>query len=80
MQDQLYLDIRKIVAGVLEQDESAISPESHFVDDLGADSMLSLEMLVAIEKKYKVKIPEDRLSSIAKMNDVVELAREFIPN
>ncbi|NVM20215.1 MAG: acyl carrier protein [Desulfobacterales bacterium] len=77
-QDQLFSEIKKIVAYVIEVDENEFDGETKFVDDLGVDSMMALEILVGIEKKYKVKIPEDRLENITNLNESVALAREFI--
>lgn len=74
----LFKEIRNIVADVVEVDEEEIESDTSFVDDLEVDSMIGLEILVAIEKKYKVKIPEERLSDITSLNDTVALVKEFI--
>lgn len=77
-QDQLFWEIKKLVADVIEVDENEFDGETKFADDLEVDSMMALEILVAIEKKYKIKIPEERLESIANLNDTAALTKEFV--
>jgi acyl carrier protein len=77
-QDQLFKEIKKIVADVIEIEEDKFDGETNFVDELEVDSMIALEILVAIEKKYKIKIPEERLESISNLNESVAVAREYI--
>lgn len=77
-QDQLFKEIKKIVADVIEIEEDKFDGETNFVDELEVDSMIALEILVAIEKKYKIKIPEERLESISNLNVSVAVAREYI--
>ena len=54
-------DIRMLVAEILEMEPADVTPEAHFVKDLGMDSMMALEILASVEKKYKITIPEDAL-------------------
>lgn len=74
-------EIRGIIAEILEKDPQEVTPEAKFFEDLGADSMMALEILTAIEKKYKITIPENKLTQIATLKDTVALAKEFLaPN
>lgn len=76
--ENLEKEVRTIVADILEVDESRILPESKFVEDLGMDSMMALEILASVEKKYKIKIPEENLAKITNLAQVVQLVSEFI--
>jgi len=76
--DKLFVEIRAIVAEIIEVEEEEIQGDTKFREDLDVDSMKALEILVAIEKKYKVKIDEGRLKDIKTLNDSVGLAREYI--
>ena len=71
-------EIRGIIAEILETDPREVTPEAKFFEDLGADSMMALEILTAIEKKYKITIPENKLTQIATLKDTVALAKEFL--
>ena len=74
----LEKDIRSMVAEILETEESKITPDAKFVEDLGMDSMMALEILAAAEKKYKIKIPEEYLVKVTTINSVVEMIKSII--
>jgi len=76
--DSLEKDICSIVAEILEIDESKLTPDAKFVEDLGMDSMMALEILASVEKKYKVRIPEEYLPKVTSLASMVEIAREII--
>jgi acyl carrier protein len=71
-------EIRNIIAEIIEKDPAEISPEARFFEDLSVDSMMALEIMTAIEKKYKIAIPEDKLTQIRTLKDTVALAREYL--
>ena len=72
-------DIRAIVAEVLEEDEpEKIDGAAHFVKDLGMDSMMALEILAAIEKKYRIVLPEDTLPKFTSLNQTVKIVKEVL--
>ena len=70
-------EIRSLVAEVIEVEPSKIGLETNLVKDLGIDSMMVLEILAAIEKKYKIRIPETYLPKMATLADATALAREM---
>ena len=76
--EQLYSEIKEIVADTLEVEEDEINGDAIFVEEYDVDSMLALEILATIEKKYKIKIPEERLANITTLNETVSLTQEFI--
>ncbi|NBU53190.1 MAG: acyl carrier protein, partial [Alphaproteobacteria bacterium] len=60
MSDNIEQKIIKTVAETLRIDESTISPDSKFVDDLGADSLDLVELMMAIEAAFECDIPDDK--------------------
>ncbi|MDD5428136.1 MAG: phosphopantetheine-binding protein [Candidatus Omnitrophica bacterium] len=74
----LEKDIRSMVAEILETEEGKITSDAKFVEDLGMDSMMALEILAAAEKKYKIKIPEEYLVKVTTINSVVEMIKSII--
>ncbi|MDP2939896.1 MAG: acyl carrier protein [Candidatus Omnitrophota bacterium] len=74
----LEQDIRKLVAEVLESEPEKIDAEAKFVEDLGMDSMMALEILASIEKQYKVVIPEDMLPKFTTLSQTVSLVRGIL--
>lgn len=70
-------DVRKEILGlistILEKDPKDIPPDAHLVQEVGADSMMALEILAALEKKYKIIIPEEKLKEMTTVNKIVQM-------
>ena len=77
--DKLYNEIRAMIAEIAEEEEEKIPGDAKFVEDLGMDSMMALEILAALEKKYKIQVPEGKILEMQTLNKVVALARELMP-
>ena len=71
-------EVKVLIADIIEMDPNQIDPNAHLVEDLGMDSMMALEILASIEKKYKIKIPEEDLPKITTVNRAVELAKKYV--
>ena len=72
-------DIRELVAEILEEDDvQSIDAEANFIKDLGMDSMMALEILAGIEKKYRIAIPEDMLPKFTDLKTTVGLVEELL--
>ncbi len=77
MQD-IANEIKELVAQIIEKDPAQINPEARFIEDLGVDSMMALEILAAIEKKYKIVIPEEKLPEFKTLNATIQIAKEYL--
>ena len=71
-------DIRNLVAGILELEPSQIDGEARLVQDLGMDSMMALEIIASLEKRYKIRLPEQELQEVKTLQRVIELARRYV--
>lgn len=71
-------EIRAIVAEILEEETDVIKNDAHFVKDLGMDSMMALEILASIEKKYRIVIPEESLSKFVNLDETVKVVSEIL--
>ena len=71
-------DIKNVIAEIVEIEQGKVTPEANFVEDLGMDSMMALEILASVEKKYKLRIPEENLTKITSLSKVVELVDKFL--
>jgi len=76
--DKLLKDVKKMILQIGELDEDAVTPDAKFVEDLGLDSMMALEVLASLEKKYKVKIPEENLAKMTSLSKTVEVLTEHL--
>lgn len=74
----LEQDVKKLIADIIEMDPNEINPDANLVEDLGMDSMMALEILASMEKKYKIKIAEEDLPKITSVNRAIELARKYV--
>jgi acyl carrier protein len=75
---KLENELKTIIAEIVEIDYDKITAEANFVEDLGMDSMMALEILAAIEKKYKLRIPEENLPKVTTLNKTIEIVNKFL--
>ena len=73
---EIEQQVIKIVVDHLGIEESKISLESKFIDDLGADSLDTVELVMAFEEKFGIEIPDDAAETILTVKDAIN----FIEN
>jgi acyl carrier protein len=80
MEPDLEREITQIVAEIIEMDDSELwaRRNDHFVEQLGVDSMLALEMLAILEKRYKIEIPEESLLDLTSLQATIDLVRRKV--
>ena len=71
-------EVRDLIADIIEMDPQSIDPNAHLVEDLGMDSMMALEILASLEKKFKIRIPEEELPKITTLNKAIELTKKYV--
>ena len=64
--------VKKIVAEQLGVNEADIKTESSFVDDLGADSLDTVELVMALEEEFECEIPEDEAEKITSVQQAID--------
>ncbi|NMC57182.1 MAG: acyl carrier protein [Eubacteriaceae bacterium] len=64
--------VKKIISEQLEVDQSVLSENTSFIDDLGADSIDLLELVLAFEDEFGIQIDEDDIKNIRTVGDIVE--------
>ncbi len=68
--------VKKIIAEQLGVDEGEITDESHFIDDLGADSLDTVELVMALEEEFGIEIPDEDAEKIQTVGDVKKYIEE----
>jgi acyl carrier protein len=63
--------VKEIIAQQLSKDLDSINDQSHFVDDLGADSLDVVEMVMAFEEAFGLEIPDEDAEKIQTVQDVI---------
>ena len=64
--------VKKIVVDHLGIEESKITPDSKFIDDLGADSLDTVELVMAFEEKFSIEIPDDAAETIQTVKNAID--------
>ena len=71
--DQIMAKVKKVVAEELNVDENEVTPEASFQEDLGADSLAQVELIMAFEDKFDIEnIPDDEAETIKTVRDAAE--------
>jgi acyl carrier protein len=64
--------VKKIIVEQLGVDEEEVTPDASFVDDLGADSLDTVELVMAFEEEFGCEIPDDAAETILTVGDAVK--------
>ncbi|MCY0877979.1 MAG: acyl carrier protein [Firmicutes bacterium] len=72
----MFDKVKEIIVDQLGVEEDEVTPESSFIDDLGADSLDIVELIMALEEEFGLEIPDDEAEKISTVNDAVEYIRE----
>lgn len=71
-------EVKKIIKEQLDVDEADIKPESTFIDDLGADSLGLVELVLAFEEAFEIDIPDEDTEQIRTVQDAVDYIEKHI--
>ncbi|WP_027634189.1 acyl carrier protein [Clostridium hydrogeniformans] len=72
----VFEKVKSIIADKLSVSESDITMETSFVDDLGADSLDVVELIMALEDEFEIEISDEQAESVTTVGEVVEYIRE----
>ena len=64
--------VKSIIVEQLGVDEEEVTPDASFVDDLGADSLDTVELVMAFEEEFGIEIPDDAAETIQTVGDAVK--------
>jgi acyl carrier protein len=69
-------EVKKLIVEKLGVDESQITDEAKFVEDLGADSLDTMDLVIELEKQYSIKIPEEDAEKLTTFGSAVNYIKE----
>jgi len=72
--------VKDIIAKQLGVDSDKVTPEASFVDDLGADSLDTVELVMAFEEAFNIEIPDEDAEKILKVQDATKYIEEKSEN
>jgi acyl carrier protein len=64
--------VKKIIVDQLGVEEDLVTIEAHFVDDLGADSLDTVELVMALEEEFGIEIPDEDAEKITRVKEAVD--------
>ena len=76
--EEIEARVRKVVSQVLGVEEDKIKPESRFVEDLGAESIQSLELVAAFEEEFDIEMEEDAALQVQTVKGAVEFIKKHL--
>ena len=68
--------VKEIIVDKLGVDESEVSPEASFTNDLGADSLDTVELIMEFEKEFNIGIPDDQAENISTVGEAIKYIEE----
>lgn len=72
----LETKVKKIIAEQLNVDEADVKPEASFIDDLGADSLDTVQLIMAFEEEFNIEIPDEESVNIKTVGDAIKFISE----
>jgi len=69
---EIETQVKQIVIDHLGIDQEKVTPESKFIDDLGADSLDTVELVMAFEEKFGIEIPDDAAETIQTVQNAID--------
>ena len=68
--------VKEIIIDQLGVDEKQVNPESSFIDDLGADSLDTVELVMALEEEFDVEIPDEDAEKIGTVQNAIDYIKD----
>lgn len=76
MADTIESKVKQVIAAQLQVDLADVTDEASFIEDLGADSLDIVELVMAMEESFDVEIPDDEAENIQKVKDAIKFIHE----
>lgn len=74
----VFEKVKSIISEQLGVEEEEITMESSFIDDLGADSLDIVELIMALETEFDIEIPDEDAEKVTSVGDVVEYIKSHV--
>lgn len=76
--EEIMEKVKKTIVEQLGVSETSVTAEASFIDDLGADSLDIVELIMALEEEFDIEIPDGEAEKIATVGDVVEYIKSHV--
>jgi acyl carrier protein len=76
--DQIRAEVKNLVARVTEREPDEIPDDAHFMDQLGVDSLMAMEIMIAVDRKFGIDIPEEEFGKATNVNESVKMVQYWL--
>ena len=76
--DEIFDKVKEIIVEQLNVADNTVTLEASFIDDLGADSLDIVELIMALEEEFDIEIPDSDAEKVVTVGDVVEYIKENV--
>ena len=76
--EEIFEKVKEIIVEQLGVTETSVALESSFIDDLGADSLDIVELIMALEEEFDTEIPDSDAEKVVTVGDVVEYIKDNV--
>ena len=76
--EEVFEKVKKIIVEQLGVSETSVTMEASFIDDLGADSLDIVELIMALEEEFDIEIPDSDAEKVVAVSDIVEYIKDHV--
>ena len=76
--EEIFEKVKNIIVDLLQVSEESVTLDAHFIDDLGADSLDIVELIMALEEAFDIEIPDADAEKVVTVGDVVDYIKDHI--
>jgi acyl carrier protein len=77
-ENEIRAEVKNLVARVTERETNEIPDDAHFMDQLGVDSLMAMEIMIAVDRKFGIDIPEEEFNKATNVNESVALVQHWL--
>ena len=77
--EQIRCEIKKLIASVTEREPEEIGDTAPFEDELGVDSLMAMEVMVSMDKRFNIDIPEEEFLKATNVDEAVAMVQRYLP-
>ena len=76
--EEIEVKVKELITQQLEVSEEQLKPEASFIDDLKADSLAVVELVLALEQEFKLEIPDEDTEQIKTVKDALDYVKSHV--
>ena len=79
-EEQIRSEIKRLIAAVTEREPEDIPDSASFTEELGVDSLMAMEVMVAMDRKFRIDIPEEEFTKATNVEEAVAMVQRYLPD